>query len=160
MPISAYNVQPVYPPVGNFQDTLQVVRTLVPVGLATVVNVFTVAQNQGRLFLTNVIIRDPSPQAGSVGSVVLAFGSASTVTTSLTPVFSLAGLSGSTNNQFIQMQPGQMQAIGTGSIGFTTTTSYTSAVALGGGDVVQAFVTSVAGSTNATVYVDFVGYYL
>ena len=156
-----------YPPVLNNNDNLQYIKALVPVGFATTVAVFTtsqVSQTQGRFFVTGIVIHDPTVAAGAVGSVTLAFGSASTSTTSISPVLPLTGLgatSGSPANLFQAYTPGIFSQ---NTANATTTAQYSGVqqpcVALGPNDVLVCNVTAAAGTTSASVLVDILGYYI
>jgi len=155
-----------YPPILNDNDSLVTFKVLVPTGYLTVVNVYTTGQSTvGKFFCTNIVFHDPSPLAGTNGSVVLSIGSASTSTTSICPQIQLSGLSGSVANQYVCVNP----ATFAGGLGFnngaTTTFSSanlvaTSAQALAPGDVMQVFIGTTAGTTNGNIFMDVVGYYL
>ena len=151
----AINFSYPYPTVGNNNDNLQYVKAVVPVGYATVVNIFTTAQNQGKFFCTKVIFHDPNGATG-VGSVTLAIGSASSApaTTAISPVIELTALTGSVANQFVSFDPGLVV------FGGATTQPEAAALSLAPGDIMQVNVVSAAGTTTATVLMDVVGYYL
>ncbi len=161
------NTSLVYPAPAVQDAALTYVKAVVPVGAATTVNVFTTALGMGRFFVTALVIHDPQAAvAGAVGSVALAFGSASTATTSLSQgVVSLIKMDASTANQFLQLAPGLINGTTRGD---TTAVTYNAAgfapaFALGGGDCIQANVTAATAqntATTSTVQVDIVGYYI
>lgn len=148
---------PIYPAPGVGDLSLQYVKAVLPVGAATVVNIFTVPRGNGRFFVTGVILHDPNASlAGAVGSVSVAFGSASTTGTSLSTAFQLQSMNASTANQFLQVNPGIL------AFGGATTTNPV-AFGLAGGDVVQALITVATAqstATTSTVLVDLCGYFL
>lgn len=154
-----------YPPVLNNNVNLQTVKALVSLGYVTVVNVYTTAQattgTLGRFFVTDIVIHDPTQAAGASASAVVSFGSASTSTTALSPVFPLTVLNASVTGQYLRVPVAP--AFGWANQGVTTT--YTTApgnvgVALGPGDTFQMFVQTAAGTTSVTAQIDLIGYYI
>ena len=156
-----------YPPVLNNNCNLQAIKTVVAAGYATTVNVYTVAQSTvGRFFVTNVIIHDPLV-TNATPSCTLAFGSASTSTTSIVPSLWLPMLTGSTTNQYVQVQPSSAFGLGFtqgGALPATTTlttlTSATPAVAFGPGDVLQVNILTAGNTTTQSYQMDLIGYYV
>ena len=165
--MAAPNFSLPYPPVLPGNDNLQYVKAVIPAGYATVVNVFTTAQNTlGRFFVTQIVIHDPVvPNA--TPSTTLAFGSASTSTTAVSSSIFLSGLTGSVANQYVSIVPGQTFGAGfiqggaqPATTTLTTLVVSTPVLALGPGDVLQCFVLNAANTTTQSYQVDFCGYYL
>ena len=152
------NTSLVYPAPAIQEANLQYVKAVVPVGFATTVAIFTTAPGT-RFYCTGIVIHDPQPAAAVGASVTMSFGSLSTTATSVTPLLTLTQLNGTTANQFLQVQPGLLNGVGaTGSV-VTFDGSFPVAYALGGNDSLTAKMVGVA-TTNATVQVDIIGYYI
>ena len=154
-----------YPPVLNNNNNLQTIKSLVNLGYVTVVNVYTTAQattgTLGRFFVTDIVLHDPTQAAGASGSTAVSFGSASTSTTALTPLFPLAVLNASVVGQYVRVPVAP--AFSWSNQGVTTT--YTTAqgnvgLALGPGDTLQLFVQTAAATTSVTAQLDVIGYYI